>query len=321
MRVLMLTWEFPPRSVGGVGRPRRRPEPGARPGRPRRRAAHAVATRERRRTAVVGGGPRAARPHRPAVAARRRARRPGRPRPTTTSCSSPTRLGDWRPDIVHAHDWQVRLGADTLADAATTRRWSPRSTRTERGQHGGRVPPGEPSTIHAVESWLAHEADEVDRQLASSWSARSIGGFELPAERIHLIPNGIDPTWWSTGESPGEPRRRSCSRGAACSTRRASRCWPGRCACCARGCPDIECVIAGRGSYLPELQSQIDLEGVSDIVHLPGFVPDDQLRDTRPPGRVRRDPVAVRAVRHRRPRGARRRRAARSSPAPAGWPS
>ena len=44
--------------------------------------------------------------------------------------------------------------------------------------------------------------------------------------------------------------------------------------------PGIECIIGGRGSYLPELQSQIDLEGVSDIVELPGFLPDDQLRDT-----------------------------------------
>jgi glycogen(starch) synthase len=42
--------------------------------------------------------------------------------------------------------------------------------------------------------------------------------------------------------------------------------------------PGIRCVIAGRGSYLAELQTQIDVEGVSDLVHLAGFVPDDELR-------------------------------------------
>ena len=42
--------------------------------------------------------------------------------------------------------------------------------------------------------------------------------------------------------------------------------------------PNIRGVIAGRGSYLPDLQSQIDVEGVSDIVDLPGYVPDAQLR-------------------------------------------
>ena len=41
----------------------------------------------------------------------------------------------------------------------------------------------------------------------------------------------------------------------------------------------LRCVIAGRGSYLPELQMQLDVEGVGDIVQLAGFVPDDELRD------------------------------------------
>jgi glycosyltransferase involved in cell wall biosynthesis len=42
--------------------------------------------------------------------------------------------------------------------------------------------------------------------------------------------------------------------------------------------PGIRCVIAGRGSYLAELQTQIDVEGLSDIVHLAGFVTDADLR-------------------------------------------
>ena len=42
--------------------------------------------------------------------------------------------------------------------------------------------------------------------------------------------------------------------------------------------PGIRCVIAGRGTYLPELQTHVDMEGVSDLVHLAGFVPDDELR-------------------------------------------
>ncbi|MET0907983.1 MAG: glycosyltransferase family 4 protein, partial [Ilumatobacteraceae bacterium] len=42
--------------------------------------------------------------------------------------------------------------------------------------------------------------------------------------------------------------------------------------------PNVRGVIAGRGSYLPDLQSQIDVEGVSDIVELPGYVADAALR-------------------------------------------
>ena len=41
--------------------------------------------------------------------------------------------------------------------------------------------------------------------------------------------------------------------------------------------PGVHCIIAGRGTYLPELQTQMDVEGVTDIVDLAGFVPDDEL--------------------------------------------
>jgi glycogen(starch) synthase len=188
-----------------------------------------------------------------------------------------TSFTGWEPEIVHAHDWQVAWAADTLAalhDAKLVATFH----GTARGQHGGRVPPGEPSTIHAVESWLAHRAAEV---LANSrFMVREIvGGFELPPERTHLIPNGIDPTWWATGEEPGtrEPLvftwgRVQYEKGFQVLARAMNLLRP--------RVAKIRCVIGGRGSYLPELQSQIDLEGVSDMVELPGFLADDQLRDT-----------------------------------------
>jgi glycogen(starch) synthase len=131
--------------------------------------------------------------------------------------------------------------------------------------------------VHAVESWLAHRATDV---LASSrfMANEVIVGFELPAERVHRIPNGIDPTWWSGGERPArrDPLvftwgRVQYEKGFQVLARAIS--------LLRSRVPGIQCVIGGRGSYLPELQSQIDIEGVSDLVHLPGFLPDDQLRD------------------------------------------
>ena len=187
-----------------------------------------------------------------------------------------TELGDWRPDVVHAHNWQCAWAATTIAvlhDAPLVTTFH----TTLRGQHGGRVPPGEPSTIHAVESWLAHGSRQV---IAPSMfmSREVLSGFELPADRIHRVPNGIDPTWWAVGEWP-ESRpplvltwgRVQYEKGfqvlaRAISTLRSR-------------VPDLECIIAGRGSYLPELQSQVDIEGVNDIVQLVGFVTDVVLRD------------------------------------------
>jgi glycogen synthase len=274
MRVLMLTWEFPPRSVGGV-------------------AAHVDGLSQ----AMAAAGHDVAlltlaHPGAPADSIvgkvrvlRARIDLPWLPEDDLVArvasanhhlVQLTTRLAPWRPEIVHAHDWQVAWAGDTLA-ALHDARFIATFHGTERGQHGGRVPPGQPSTIHAVESWLAHTASEV---LANSrFMVREIvSGFELPAERTHLIPNGIDPSWWSTGELPGSRQplvvswgRVQYEKGFQVLARALGR--------LRARVPGLRCVIGGRGSYLPELQSQIDLEGVSDMVELPGFLADDRLRD------------------------------------------
>ncbi len=275
MRVLMLTWEFPPRSGGGVA--------AHVDGLSRAMAAagHDIAlftlSHPGASADTVVGGVRVL---------RARADLPWLPEDDLVArvasanhhlVQLSTRLARWRPEIVHAHDWQVAWAADTLAalhDAKLVATFH----ATARGQHGGRVPPGEPGTIHAVESWLAHTAADV---LANSrFMLREIvSGFELPAEHAHLVPNGIDPTWWSTDEPPGRRAplvftwgRVQYEKGFQVLARAISLLRTR-----VRG---IECIIGGRGSYLPELQSQIDLEGVSDVIALPGFLPDERLRET-----------------------------------------
>ena len=275
MRVLMLTWEFPPRSVGGV-------------------AAHVDGLSQALARAghdVVlftlshPGAPADSRVGDVRVL-RARTDLPWLPDDELVArvasanhhlVQLSTRLGDWTPHVVHAHDWQVAWAADTLATLHHAKLMATFHS-TERGQHGGRVPPGQPSTIHAIESWLAHGADEVVTN-SKFMVSEVVNGFELPGERTHLIPNGIDPTWWSTGESPGGRTPLVFTWGRVQYEKgfqvlaRAMRLLRPR-------VPGIECTIGGRGSYLPELQSQIDLEGVSDLVHLPGFLADDRLRDT-----------------------------------------
>jgi glycogen synthase len=189
-------------------------------------------------------------------------------------------LGEWRPDVVHAHDWRVAWAAEVLA----TRFGVPLVTTlhgTERGRHGGHLPPGGATDINSIEWWLAFRSARVIT--STKLMVREIvGGFELDPARVHRIPNGIDPAWWRSGD-PGPidsdaPAliltwgRVQFEKGfqvlaRAISTLRARR-------------VGLECIIAGRGSYLPELQSQLDIEGVSDVVTLPGFLSDHELRDT-----------------------------------------
>lgn len=185
------------------------------------------------------------------------------------------RVGDWRPDLVHAHDWTVAWAARTLATVvgcplvATIH-------ATERSRHGGHLPPGTAEAIHAVESWLVWSADRV--VCTSRFMLREVSeGFEIDDGAIELVPSGIDPADWAP-PTPIPPRgplvvawgRIQYEKGFQVLAQAIAR-LRGR-------VPGLTCLIAGRGPYSPELQSQIDLEGVSDLVQLAGFVPVDQLR-------------------------------------------
>jgi glycogen(starch) synthase len=184
-------------------------------------------------------------------------------------------LGGWRPDVVHAHDWLVAWAGDTLQSlygvplVATIH-------ATERGRHGGHVPPGQPAAVNSVEWWLTFQAREVI--CCSQFMVREVvDGFELPIDKVHLVPNGVDPKLWAPpGRTPKrEPLVVSWGR---VQYEKGFHVLVTAVARLRERVPDLRCVIAGRGSYLPELVHHVDVEGVGDIVQLAGFVPDADLR-------------------------------------------
>ncbi|MDG4664716.1 glycosyltransferase family 4 protein [Mycobacterium sp. 236(2023)] len=109
-------------------------------------------------------------------------------------------LADWRPDIVHAHDWLVAQPAVALAQFFDVPLVSTIHA-TEAGRHSGWVSGAVSRQVHALESWLARDSDSL---IACSASMRdeitTLFGPELA--EITVIPNGIDTDGW-----PFAPRR------------------------------------------------------------------------------------------------------------------
>ena len=189
-------------------------------------------------------------------------------------------LGDWRPEIVHAHDWGVAWASDVLAHLYRV----PIVTTfhgTERGRHGGHLAPGHQTDINSVEWWQAHRSRRAIA--ATKLMVRDVvDGFEMDPDHVTRIPIGIDPAWWeapSPGEDIERPRSGLVFAWGRVQYEKGFQVLARAISALRYRVGGLECMIAGRGSYLPELQSQIDIAGVGDLIELPGFLSDNELRE------------------------------------------
>ncbi|MDT4916487.1 MAG: glycogen synthase [Pseudonocardiales bacterium] len=118
----------------------------------------------------------------------------------------------WRPDVVHAHDWLVGQSAVTLAQQ-TGAPLVATLHATEAGRHQGWLPKPLNLAIHSVERWLGRQATTV---ITCSTPMRDevTSLFELDAAKVHVVPNGIDAIRWTpTGRSRDAARARFAGAG------------------------------------------------------------------------------------------------------------
>jgi glycogen(starch) synthase len=100
----------------------------------------------------------------------------------------------WRPDVVHAHDWLVAHPAIALAEYFDVPLVSTIHA-TEAGRHSGWVAGSISRQVHAVESWLVRESDALITCSASmSDEITELFGPGLAETRV--IRNGIDAGLW-----------------------------------------------------------------------------------------------------------------------------
>ena len=112
-------------------------------------------------------------------------------------------LGDWVPDVVHAHDWLVAHPAIALAEFFDVPVVSTMHA-TEAGRHSGWVSGPINRQVHALESWLAWESDALIA-CSHSMAAEIAALFGPGLSDIVVIPNGIDSGRWPFALRPHRP--------------------------------------------------------------------------------------------------------------------
>lgn len=284
LRILMLSWEYPPLVVGGLGR-----------------HVHALATS----LAAIGHDVTVVTRHAPGAPLDevaegvRIVRAPEDPpvfplatpsllawtmafNHTLTRAALRAVDGGDRYDVIHAHDWLVTHTAVTLKEhlgvplVATIH-------ATEAGRHQGWLPEEMNKCIHSVEWWLVHEADRV--LVCSEYMKWEIGKLWQPPEnRIEVIPNGVDDrAWAATPAQVAQARARLAGTGPLVGFagrlvyEKGVQHLVGAVPQLRAEHPGLRVVISGDGPYRAELQEQAAKLRLGSSITFTGFLSAGEL--------------------------------------------
>ena len=187
----------------------------------------------------------------------------------------------WRPDVLHGHDWLVAQAA-VIVRTATGVPYVTTVHATESGRMGGSIVSEQSTAIDATENWMVGLADGVI--VCSDFMREEVASlFGRPRSAIAVIPNGIDADAWTT-----TPARRRAARSAYGSPLIA---FCGRLEvekgvqtlidalpAVRRRIPGVRAVIVGTGGAEAALTSQVRRRRLQDAVAFAGYVTDARMR-------------------------------------------
>lgn len=191
-------------------------------------------------------------------------------------------LSGWSPDVVHAHDWLVAHAGVTVKQACDV----PLVTTvhaTEAGRHQGWLPSRLSRAIHGVEWWLTHESHRI---IACSthmrWEVMRL--FEVPAPVVQVIPNGIDLDAWQVPPDAARAARERWAPDGPLVVFLGRLEWEkgvhtliDALPLLRQRFPALRLVVAGRGTMGDDLQEQAIRLGLADAVTFTGWLPEADL--------------------------------------------
>lgn len=200
--------------------------------------------------------------------------------------AAPAWLDGWRPDVVHAHDWLVTHAAIGIADQLK----APLVVTlhaTEAGRHAGWLSSVVSQQVHSMEWWLAQRADALIT-CSEAMRSETAGLFDREPDEITVLHNGIEPRRWRVAQADVDAvRARYAPDGSPlllyfgrleyekgvhdliAALPRIRKAHPG-----------TRLLVAGKGTQLDFLVEQARTHRVRRAVQLLGHLSDDELAAT-----------------------------------------
>jgi glycogen synthase len=187
----------------------------------------------------------------------------------------------WRAEVVHGHDWLVA----TAATAAKDLNQVPYVTTmhaTEAGRHQGWLPTELSRAIHSVEWWTTYQARRVITcSEHMRWEVQRL--FDPPREKTVVIPNGIAPKRVQIRSSTRAAVRSRYNLPLLVFSGRLE--WEKGVHTLIDALPKIRrrvgsfhLVIAGRGSTDDQLRAQVAAKKLKSRVSFVGWLPEQELK-------------------------------------------
>ncbi|ATO13480.1 glycosyl transferase family 1 [Micromonospora sp. WMMA2032] len=180
-------------------------------------------------------------------------------------------------DVIHAHDWLVAHTAMTLREHLDV----PLVTTihaTEAGRHQGWLPEEMNRTIHGVEQWLAGESGRVI--VCSGYMRDEVGAlFGVEPARVDVVPNGVEPHRWRVPASAVAAARARFAGDGPLVTFAGRLVYEKGVQHLLAGLPrlrdrhpGLRAVIVGDGPYKADLEAEVHRLGLGATVSMPGFL-------------------------------------------------